>query len=247
MKVLAIGHSHITNFINAHAALAERGEAGFDLVPVHLIRDFQPSSVMIDGKRHISPEAIRSIQRLVDAEAPDALVLLLQGSQAASLGLRNRLFDFFEPDGDGGGIDERLPIMPYDLVVEYFESNTGMTDRFLGEAIDSLPERRVAVSHPPLVGDADFVLRHLEGSSVHAAVQAKGIPPAKFRARLWRASVTAARNQYGRHGVPMLASPPEALDEDGCLAPAFRDDAVHAGQAYYELVVRQIATTLQPH
>ena len=248
-RIVAFGHSHLGALAAAYATRAARTEPRYELVLYQFLRAERPHIVHVDkqGWRY-HPEIEQELIELMATCDPEAVVILLQGEQAALAGFVApvRPYDFIFPSETGYVPQTATEIIPYSVVFEVCKDRFRLIADFLDLLGDSLPRNSFALSPPPIVGDRKFILdtkgRH---SEITHHIDQFGLPPTAWRLRQLKVHMMALRSIYEERGIRFVDPPAIASGDDGCLRPELRSDVFHANATYGQLLLDQIEDLLQ--
>lgn len=228
-KVLVIGHSHMNALTGAPDIVGERGSTfhfiSFGAIKPGLYAETDPAAFAGQA-----------------AEAHDAVVFMLHGSQHIALGLVNppgRPFDFTLPDEPALPLNPAAQWLPVDLVERMLTRVVASELRYAATLYQTFNgHRRLRIESPPPLPSA-FVAQNPH--SFADKIQEQGISPEPFRYKLWRLYSRIVREHALQHGVQFVGVPPATQDEHGMLAqPFWRNDPSHANGQYGNLVAQQI-------
>lgn len=242
-KVLAIGHSHLGAMVEAYEASQAGGHLPYRLTPLQLLRHDRPIVVHTGGVPRYPEDVEREVLDQLAAVAPDLVVLMLEGQQAATMGFArpSQPWDFLLPNETGApSIDGDM--LPFDLASDIARRHFAHVARFLDQIRAALGSRVVALSPPPPVGDDAVLMARIDRSpNLRDAVLATGLAPRAWRRRVWIIMVTALAEAYMTRGVTFLPPPPQAMDAEGFLRLPMLSDALHGNPRYGELLLEQLA------
>lgn len=243
-RLFALGHSHLDGWMRT---VRSEPTPGWHCEAFQFLRREQHHKTTIDGQAQYLPTLVADARQQLDAFKPDVVLFLLEGEQSALSGLMpaEEAYALYAPGSAPVGGEEDRPVMPYDLMLEWQQQLYGAIDRFMSQIAVPPGVHRIAIAPPPPAHDAAYVLNNLNGHAIADVLLGRGLPPARWREQVWRASVHALRLVYERHGVHFIGAPESTLHAEGCLQPAYSADAFHASPAYYRLVLRQLAAELE--
>jgi hypothetical protein len=182
------------------------------------------------------------LRRLIEQIEPAAIVCMLQGEQAASAGMiaPEKPFEFFFP-GEEGGVAVSGEIVPFDLLFSACKQTYRLIAQLLDQLKPAINMPAIALSPPPPVGDAQFILAsNPKFANISEHLQRRGLPSTRWRQRMWRLHTAALRTIYQERGIAFVDPPLGSLDADGCLSRPFWADVFHANTAYGRLLLRQV-------
>lgn len=228
-KILVIGHSHMNALKSAPSA-----QSGF-----HFVSFLERAGGGYDDR----------LAAELPADAAGtwrAAVLLLRGNVHIELGLvrhPHAPFDFCLPEDPGLPLAANAAALPAGLVESILQRHLAPEReqmRALASRLAGLPCLRV--QSPPPLPDA-FVERHPAGFA--AQVARHGVAPLAMRRKLWRLNSRLVRGHCEADGIAYLPAPAAAIDDEGCLAQAYRrPDPAHANHLYGDLVLQQVRDAL---
>lgn len=223
--VVCIGHSHV-KCVGAAAALD-----GFPLTAIDFWTTPAPF-VDQDGQRRFSPTVAAALRGDV--------VSFIGGSAHDMVGLpvHPRPFDFVLPSAPELPLDEAAEIIPVDgvraAVLEVAQEYLNLI-----ALVKASPAQRVLHAAPPPPYADGAAMAPLIPWGLYAA-GTRAVSPKFLRYKLWRLHCEIIADFCQDIGVTFIPPPPEAVDGEGFLKPAFYEDPGHANLAYGRLVLQQI-------
>lgn len=247
---MAFGHSHLGTLAAAYSDAQARRGIDFELTTYQLLRSDRQHIVHIDGQGwHYHPEIAGDLSDLIDTLRPDAVVVMLQGEQAASAALLApvRPFDFFFPDEADHVPAPDAGIIPFNLMLAATRAIYTLPGELIDQLRSKLPTVTVALSPPPIIGDQDYILSNdIRHAGISEHIEQYGLPPTPWRVRVWKLHTTALRRLYAERGIAFIDPPPAAVDDEGCLKADLRVDVFHANATYGAMLLRQIGDLFPP-
>lgn len=241
-KVLAFGHSHLVAVADAYREPGVAESLPFRLSLQQLQRAGRQPIVKVDGRNQYHPEIIEEVITAVRTQAPDIVVLMLEGSQPALLGFARpvRPWNFMLTDDTRPPAGE-IDLLPFDLVTEIARRHFSLTAAFLDRIRGELGPRVVGLSPPPPCGDDTLVLQRIsESAMLRNAVLETGLAPREWRRRIWVITVGALAETLMTRGIAFLPPPPGGVDHEGFLPPALLSDALHGTAEYGRMLLTQL-------
>jgi hypothetical protein len=240
-RILVFGHSHMGALLDAYGE-AVNDNRSFKLVSYQFMRSDRPHIVHTDGKWRYHPECEDELRRLIDTTGPAAVVIMLQGEQAASAGMiaPDRPFEFYFPgqQSDVGAITE---IVPYDMMIETCRYEHRLISQLLDDLRSTILVPAYALSPPPPIGDSEFILAsNPKHANIAGHLAKRGLPSINWRYRMWKLHTLALQTIYEERGMVFVDPPRESHGEDGFLLQPFWSDVFHANSQYGRLLMRQI-------
>ena len=245
--VLGIGNSHLTTFLGGMETWVD---APLQIVPVSLWDPaLQPSWEVTSGGVRYGDAFVAAVQAAAD-RYPSAPALCFWGSNAhfsTALLLDAPRLDFVLPDRPDLPPDPAATLMPFDLVAGHVASS-------IRNHVGLLELVRAAVTGPvyvpppppPVRDDRRFrsLLLSMDDEPLVRRVGGGRIAPASVRLKLWLLARDTMREMTTQAGAIFLPVPQEAVEPDGFLRLEYASDALHAAEAYGQLVGQSLAERL---
>ncbi|HXT68220.1 MAG TPA: hypothetical protein VN700_00585 [Vicinamibacterales bacterium] len=209
---------------------------------VQAARDMQVPLEVVDLWQ-VAPDANARETAITDTmrrvSAISTVFSVIGGDPHHTLGLvaHPRPFDFVLPEVPDLPLDPHAEVVPYDGVraalAEVARPHLDLTLRVRNAAMGKL----IQLEAPPVAADDDRLRRDVPWKFFHGR---RTIAPRWLRYKLWRLHSQIIGKFCRDEGIGFVRCPGEAFDEDGFLAAAYYQDAMHVNARYGELVVRQM-------
>lgn len=246
-RVLVFGHSHMGALLDAYRAEAAVGDSRFELIHYQFLREDRPHITLVDGNWRYHPECEEELRQLIIRTNPALIISMLQGEQAASAGMiaPDRPFEFYFPDETENGSGPIAEIIPFDAILAACMDQHRLISPLLTSLKPAMSVPAIALCPPPPIGDAQFILASRpKHGNISEYLATRGLPPTKWRYRMWKLHALALRAIYEEQGIVFIEPPSESYDESGCLLQSYWSDVFHANVAYGRLLLEQIAGSI---
>ena len=234
MKIFALGHSHLTAL--------EHGAS--------LIGDVEVRGLQLWGRTMLEPggfakDLIDEIDEIVARDQPDLILAPIVGAESFALAFSaaDRPFDYHSAHGALAAPDSGVEIVPANLVLSRLRETTP----YIGLAVELARTSGRPVFYPlppPPTADQAHLLKGLP-DEMAAHFTAANLPTLALRRKLWREHSAIITEACVPHGVRVVATPPDAVDGEGCLHSSLMADAVHGNAAYGRLVIQEALRMLE--
>lgn len=176
----------------------------------------------------------------IERQLEGTIFSMVGGSAYNMMGLvvHPRRFDFILPDSPDLPFDARAELVPYDAVRAGLAA---ITQEYLDLMAIIRATGKGPVFHieaPPPYPDGDRMLADVPW--MFFSGMEREVSPRYLRYKLWRLHSDIVREFCERMGMSFVACPPEAVDAEGFLLPAYYQDTMHVNAAYGALVLRQM-------
>jgi len=246
-RVLVFGHSHLGALMAANEGEAANDARRFEIVSYQFMREDRPHIVHLDGEWRYHPECEKELCALISSTGPDLVVSMLQGERATAAGLiaPEHPFEFHFP-GEEKAFGPEAEIVPFDMLIEVCRWEHGLIGELLDRMRGHVRLPSVALSPPPPIGDDAFIVAsNIRHADIGRYLRERGLPPKRWRYRVWKLHTLALRTIYWERGVAFADPPVGAQGEDGCLLREFWSDPFHANARYGHLLLGQIQSFLR--
>jgi hypothetical protein len=240
-RILVFGHSHIAALVAAYNQ-SEVGKDTLELVFYHCQQPGRENIVNINNTWQYNPECICELATMIKDVRPQGMISMLQGEQAILCGLMHppERFEFYFP-WETEEYDDSVEILPLDMVLEVCRQHHSLLPPFLDYLIALVEVPIFALSFPPPIYDAEFIMAH--GREFLKDGQ---LATPRWRFRIWKAHAMALEVIYRERGIPFISAPPEVCEDNGYLLQPFWQDAIHANARYGQLLLAQLKALFVP-
>jgi hypothetical protein len=231
---VGFGHSHTASLASACADLEVEAPGHIRHATVNfLMPPYFPEYSDRDGNRTLNPAWVQMMQE--ELSDPDVIIsFCVCGSEwwTWSLTPGPRPFDFVDPIADDAAplIGEAIA---YELILRKAVA-TFNAIRFVTDTVRRYTQTPIVQLAPPPPG-RDIEADLFAHPSFGPLVKEYGLSPAPFRLKVWRACARAMETVCHAAGIGFLMPPAQALDAEGYLLPAFRQDHIHGNAAWGRL------------
>lgn len=228
VKILALGHSHLTAL-----------EHGATLMDGVVLRGLQLWGRTMLDPNGFADDLIAEIDGIVAADQPDLILAPIVGAESFALAFSDadRPFDYHSAYGAVAASVAGVEVVPANLVLGRLRE----TVPYIALAAELARTSGRPVFYPlppPPTADHAHLLKGLP-DEMAARFTATNLPTLALRHKLWRDHSTIITDACVPNGVPVIATPPEAVDDDGCLQSNLMADAVHGNAHYGRLVIQE--------
>lgn len=238
-----VGHSHMVALGRALTAEAESGlrprDTGIHVQRIQLLNNPALSPP-------VTPEGLApALAQAVAQPGLAGIVAVIGGNTHNSLALLNPAepFDLVVPDAPDRPLDPAARLMPWGLACRMIASHSA-EHLALFEALAAKGLPLILIEPPPPIPSEDHIRAH--PGPFATGIAAVGISPAILRWKLWRAQSAVWRDACRRLGAHFLPVPPDTMDDDGMLRPAYwNPDPTHANAAYGARVLADLRAHLR--
>ncbi len=227
LKILVLGHSHITALAKAFL----QGEPGVSMDFVLLNNpEYQPP---------LSDEGLHpAILEKIHAARAGLHVSLLGGNDHSIIGMLNhpRRFDFVLPEAPDLPVDETAEILPAGLLLAHLAQRVAPHLAVLALYRAAVPGRLVHVESPPPIPSEAHIRAH--PGVFREMIEERGVSPGLLRYKFWRLHSELYARECARIGVEFLPAPEAMRDEQGMMRPeAWNPDPTHGNALYGRHVI----------
>ncbi|MDE1173228.1 MAG: hypothetical protein PW790_06080 [Parvibaculaceae bacterium] len=153
-----------------------------------------------------------------------------------------RPFDFVLPECPHLPLDEDAEILPLEAVRASLLAITQEYLDLIKLVRDTATGPVFHIEAPPPYADATRLLADIPW--MFFGGMQRQISPAPFRYKLWRLHTQIVRESCRKQGISFIDHPPESVDGNGFLLPAYYLDSMHVNEAYGALVLAQMRRLL---
>ena len=237
MRIILIGHSHITALEKAYrsAGSSKKPLGGWDAVFINVRRSVD-GHLAIENKSkdfEINPGLMRLIDGATPATGPVAYVSVLAGPALAHMGLvmHPEPYDFDVPQLPHLPLDQSVRTLHYETLSSVLKAHVVDSFRFLNLLSARRPGPLFHLNVPPPIADQEYISKKLHLHFPDLA-QAK-VTSAAFRYKLWWLHSQIFIQACNELGITFVDVPASGTTPDGYLLPAAWDiDCIHANDWY---------------
>lgn len=191
---------------------------------------------LVDGQMHVRIND-RFSAPLAALDSPDNVCFLAIGGNehnSAFMIQHAQPFDFHDDAHPERFIAGRQ-IVPRESIEQRLAGLMGYIERELDMVSALMPAiRKTFVCPPPPVPSEAHIRQFPEGFELDGRV----IEDRWVRLKIYRVYRSELARICMRRGIELVGAPPECVDEDGFLEPAYWQEATHATASYYRSIVR---------
>jgi hypothetical protein len=228
--MIVVGHSHIVCVAQAAT------EVG---APLHVINIKSIPRRELTAGADLSPQFLEKLQGLLRQDGSGHLFSLMGGTVHTALGLlrHEQPFDFVLPSRPDIPLVDGCELIPYGALRDAMRRKLRFDLSIVERMKRQLGCEVVHFDAPPPALDPEFI-RATIWKGLTERLRNAGIGPATVRLKLWLLQSEIVQKACEEMGVEFVPAPAIAVDDDGFLSPAYRQDASHGNIAFGRLLLK---------